>query len=200
MAANFAALQTTGHNIANANVDGYSRQQAEMATSKGQYSGAGLLRPRRRRDHGHALAQRVLTREAAAAKAQAAGDQARLDQLGPARAGLPAGRQGLGYAAGQLLNSMVDLASRPQDSSTREVVLARAQDVAARFAAAGAQLDNLRKASRRTCRTASPRSTELSQRIADVNDQISRTRLGQTPNDLLDQRDQLVADLSSTCR
>jgi flagellar hook-associated protein FlgK len=32
MAANYAALQTTGHNIANANVDGYSRQR-ELATA-----------------------------------------------------------------------------------------------------------------------------------------------------------------------
>ena len=35
MAASYAALQTTGHNIANANVAGYSRQQTELATAKG---------------------------------------------------------------------------------------------------------------------------------------------------------------------
>ena len=36
MAANFAALQATGNNIANANVDGYSRQQVLLSTSPGQ--------------------------------------------------------------------------------------------------------------------------------------------------------------------
>ena len=35
MAANYAALQTTSHNIANANVAGYSRQQVQLATALG---------------------------------------------------------------------------------------------------------------------------------------------------------------------
>ena len=43
MAANYAALQTTGHNIANANVEGYSRQRAELSTAPGQYTGAGFF-------------------------------------------------------------------------------------------------------------------------------------------------------------
>ena len=33
MAANYAALQVTGHNIANASVQGYSRQRVETATA-----------------------------------------------------------------------------------------------------------------------------------------------------------------------
>ena len=43
MAANYAALQVTGHNIANASVAGYSRQRVELATAAGQYSGAGYF-------------------------------------------------------------------------------------------------------------------------------------------------------------
>ena len=43
MAANFAALQTTGHNIANANTEGYSRQQVELATAGAQFSGSGFF-------------------------------------------------------------------------------------------------------------------------------------------------------------
>ena len=41
--ANYAALQTTGHNIANASTEGYSRQSTELATSGGQYTGAGFF-------------------------------------------------------------------------------------------------------------------------------------------------------------
>ena len=41
--ANQIALSTTGHNISNANVQGYSRQQVELATAAGQYSGAGYF-------------------------------------------------------------------------------------------------------------------------------------------------------------
>ena len=43
MAANYAGLQVTGHNIANANVEGYSRQRVDLATSEGQFTGAGFF-------------------------------------------------------------------------------------------------------------------------------------------------------------
>ena len=43
MAANYAALQTTGHNISNAGVEGYSRQRVELSTAQPQDSGAGFI-------------------------------------------------------------------------------------------------------------------------------------------------------------
>ena len=42
MAASYAGLQTTGHNIANANVEGFSRQQVALTTPEGQFTGAGF--------------------------------------------------------------------------------------------------------------------------------------------------------------
>jgi flagellar hook-associated protein 1 FlgK len=198
MAANFAALQTTGHNIANANVEGYSRQQVELESAGGQFSGAGFF------GRGVDVAtvarshNEFLTREATAAKAQAAGDQARLGQLRRLEQVFPPGEQGLGYAAGQVLNAMVDLASRPQDSSTREVVLARVQDLASRFAAAGAQLDSLQNGVAQDLQYGIAAVNQLTQRIADVNERIARfSGIGQPANDLLDQRDKLVSDLSA---
>ena len=198
MTANYAALQTTGHNIANANVDGYSRQRAELATAGGQFSGAGffgkgvdVVAVTRSYDA-------FLTREAVATNAQASADAARLGQLTQLEAVFPPGEQGLGYAAGQLLNAMVDLASRPQDISTREVVLARAQDVASRFAVAASQLDALQIGVGQDLSNDVASINSLAERIAQVNDQIGRLgSSGQAPNDLLDQRDKLVAELSS---
>ncbi len=193
----FAALQTTGHNIANANVAGYSRQQVELESAGGQYTGAGFF------GRGVDVAtvtrshNEFLTHEAAAAASMAAGDQARLEQLTRLEQAFPLGEQGLGYAAGQLLNSMADLASRPQDPSTREVVLARAQDVASRFAATGAQLDALQGGVTQDLQNSVAAANQLTQRIADVNQQIARSAgTGQPANDLLDQRDQLLSALS----
>ena len=198
MAASFAALQTTGHNIANANVVGYSRQQVELESAGGQFTGAGFF------GRGVDVAtvtrshNEFLTHEAAAATSLAAGDQARLEQLTRLEQAFPLGEQGLGYAAGQLLNSMVDLASRPQDSSTREVVLARAQDVASRFAATASQLDSLQGGVTQDLQNSVAAVNQLTQRIADVNQQIARSvGTGQPANDLLDQRDQLLSSLSA---
>jgi len=198
MTANYAALQTTGHNIANANVEGYSRQQVELASAGGQYSGAGFFGKgvdvaTVSRSHNE-----FLTREAATSKSQAAGDQARLEQLDRLEKIFPPGEQGLGYAAGALLNAMVDLASRPQDASGREVVLARVQDLASRFATAGAQLDSLQNGVTQDLQTGIAAVNQLTQRIADVNDRIAAlSGSGQPANDLLDQREQLVSQLSA---
>ena len=45
MTASYAALQTTGNNIANANTAGYSRQQVDLASAGGQLSWAGACAP-----------------------------------------------------------------------------------------------------------------------------------------------------------
>lgn len=197
LAANYAALQTTGHNIANASVDGYSRQQVALATRQGQFSGAGFF------GKGVDVASvtrahdAFLTREAASTKSLAAGDQARLEQLTRLEQVFPPGEQGLGYASGQLLNALADLASHPQDASTRQVVLARAQELADRFAAAGGQFDVLQQGVTHDLNYSIDCVNTLTQRIAGVNEQIARvTGSGQPANDLLDQRDQLVSELS----
>ncbi len=197
MAANFAALQTAGHNIANANVEGYSRQQVELATAQGQYTGAGFFGRGVDIEGVTRSHNAFVTREAAAASSQASADATRLEQLDRLEAVFPTGVSGLGYAAGEFLNSMVDLASRPQDSATRQVVLARASDVASRFAAAAAQLDELQTGVTQDLQNGVAAVNGLAQRIAQVNDSIARVQgSGQPPNDLLDQRDQLIAELS----
>jgi flagellar hook-associated protein 1 len=197
MFANYAALQTIGHNIANANTEGYSRQQVELATAQGQFTGAGFFGKgvdvvAVTRAHNE-----FLTREASTATAQASADAARLTQLQRLEAVFPPGENGLGHAASSLLNAMVDLASRPSDTSTRQVVLARAQELAHRYAGAGAQIDALQGGVVQDLQVAVASVNRLAQGIATVNDQIARAQgTGQAPNDLLDQRDQLVAELS----
>jgi flagellar hook-associated protein 1 FlgK len=197
MFANYAALQTIGHNIANVNTEGYSRQQVELATAQGQFTGAGFFGKgvdvvAVTRAHNE-----FLTREAATATAQSAADAARLEQLQRLEAVFPPGENGLGYAASSLLNAMVDLASRPADTSTRQVVLARAQELAQRHAGAGAQIDALQGGVVQDLQVAVASVNRLAQGIATVNDQIARAQgTGHAPNDLLDRRDQLIAELS----
>lgn len=43
MFANQAMLDTTAHNISNVNTPGYSRQQVELSTDGGMYTGAGFF-------------------------------------------------------------------------------------------------------------------------------------------------------------
>jgi flagellar hook-associated protein 1 FlgK len=197
MFANYAALQTTGNNISNASTPGYSRQQVELASAGGQQTGAGFF------GRGVDVAtvtrshDEFLTREATTSRAIAAGDEARQTQLERLEQLFQTGEAGLGYAAGQLLNAFVDVASKPQDLAARQVVLGRADELAARLRDANDQLDGLQAGVTADLKSAVATVNSLAQQIAQVNDQIAKTAgSGHTPNDLLDQRDALLAKLS----
>lgn len=197
MFASTASLQSTSHNIANANVAGYSRQETEVATSQGQFSGAGffgkgvdVVNVRRAHD-------RFLTMQAAVATSMAKMDEARQQQLVQLEDVFPPGEQGLGYAMGDFFASMTDLANSPSDNSARQVVLARAADVADRFAGAANRIDILQRGVVADLESSAVTVNSLAARIADVNDEIAGyAGLNQLPNDLLDQRDSLIKELS----
>lgn len=197
MTANYAAMQAVSHNIANANVAGYSRQQAEFATSQGQFTGAGFF--------GKGVTVQTVTRsysafmarEAAVAKSIASMDTARLNQLRQLEDVFKPGEQGIGHATSQFLNAMVDLASRPADSAGRQVVLARAEELASRFVDASRQIEALQRGVTSELNAAVVTINELARNIAQANQKIAySTGLGQPANDVLDERDRLLSRLS----
>ena len=196
MFANQAALQTIGQNIANANTVGYSRQSVVLTTSPGQYTGAGFFGKgvdvqTVMRSHND-----FLTKEAASSKSAAMADSTRAEQLARMEKVFPTGTDGLGYAASQFLNAMVDVTSRPSDPSARQVALGRANELAVRFSNAGQQLTDLQAGVVSDLKAHVSVVNELAKQIATINDQISKTRgSGHTPNDLLDKRDQLISQL-----
>lgn len=196
MAANYAALQTTGHNISNAGVEGYSRQRVELSTAQPQDSGAGFI--------GQGVDARTvvrahdafLSKEAVRSESVARMDEVRLQALRKLEDVFRTGELGIGHAASQFLNTMVDLANKPDDDATRQVVLSRADDVVQRFNDAGRQLDVLQDDMNASIRDAVAEVNSLARSIARANDSVLKARgSGQPPNDLLDERDRLVARL-----
>lgn len=197
MYANQAALQTVGQNIANANVAGYSRQEVVLTTPDGQFTGAGYFGKGVNVQTVTRSHNEFLTREAAASKSQAFMDTAMTAQLTQLEKVFPTGAEGMGQATNDFLNALVDVASRPSDPSARQVVLGKAQELAARFQNAGQQLADLQSGVVSDMNADVKVVNELARQIAAANDQIARTSgSSHTPNDLLDKRDQLVSQLS----
>ncbi len=197
MFANYAALQTTGNNIANANTDGYSRQQAEMETLPAQSSGSGFFGRGVNVTTVTRLHNQFLTREAAATRSAAAADEALSKQLQQLELVFQTGEAGLGHAVGQLLNSFADVASKPQDISSRQVVLARADEYAARFRVASEQLAAVQTGVNQDLKGSVNSVNGLTKQIANLNQQISTlSASGHSPNDLLDLRDSTLSKLS----
>jgi flagellar hook-associated protein 1 FlgK len=197
MLATQQSLVTTSANIANANTPGYSRQSVVLSTSGGQYTGAGFVPKGVQVETIQRAHNAFLTRESQLSAALAASDAARRDQLMRLESVFPTGEAGLGYAAGELLNSFVDVASRPEDVAARQVVLANAEEFALRVRSSTDKLDELQRGVIDDVRNSVSTINTLAARVAELNSKISLVRgAGHEPNDMLDQRDQIVKELN----
>lgn len=197
MFANQAKLDTIAHNISNASTEGYSRQEVQLSTEGGRYTGAGFYGRGVKIDTVSRASDSLLARDYNNNLSIASADQTRLDKLTQLEKTLSTGASGIGYAAGQMLNAFVDVANQPQDLSARQVVLSKATELASRMSTASTQLNDLQGGTLSDMRATVAEINSLAARIADMNQNIASVKgLGHEPNDLMDQRDLLVKNLS----
>lgn len=194
---NLAALQVIGHNIANVNTDGYSRQNVLLQSAGYQamgsgYFGKGVEIGSIERSHSE-----YLTREARLTSSVAAADQVRFSRLQQLESVFPIGSQGLGVALNDMLNAWNDVTSSPTNLTAREVVLARADEFASRLRASAGQLDMLKLSTEQQVQSSVDAVNRLAQNLASVNKRLTEAAGStQTPNDLLDERDQLLREIN----
>lgn len=195
--ANQLALQTAGNNVANVNTPGYSRQSVLMQSVDGAFSGSGY--------YGNGVTvetvlrnhDEFLTRQAALTNSVAAADSKRLEQLKRLEDLFPGGPSGLGAAVSDMLNAYSDVANAPTDLPSRAVVLARADEMAARFRTVAGSLVGLRQSIDSELQVTAGNITSLAVRIAQANEEIAATQgSDHEPNQLLDRREQLIRELN----
>ena len=197
LTANQTVLQTVGHNIANVNTVGYSRQNAVLQTNDGQYTGVGYIGKGVEVLTIQRNYSSFLTNQATLASAVSAGDSARADKLNQLQNLFPGGANALGAAVSDMLNAFSDVASTPTDLTARTVALARVSETAARLSGTAQALDELQTGVETELAQKIGSINTITSSIARVNEKIARAQGGgQPPNDLLDQRDQLVRDLN----
>jgi len=198
LAAAQGSLATISHNIANANVAGYSRQETLQATSPGQFTGSGfygrgvdLTTVRRQYDQ-------FLTASVQTSAAQAGADRMRASALAEMDALFADPELGIGAAMDGLFAAAGDLANRPADQATRQSFVARASQTAQRVTGMGAQLAELGTLAEGRLTQSVTQANQRLTEIRSLNTQIAQgLATGHTPNDLLDQRDVAVQALSS---
>ncbi|MGS5088792.1 flagellar hook-associated protein FlgK [Hydrogenophaga sp. A37] len=195
--ANLSALQVIGHNIANVNTAGYSRQTVDMRSSGyqtlgGNFYGQGVELGTVARQH-----DAYLTREAQLSSSVASADSERLARLNQLENLFPTGETGLGSAMNDLLNAWSDVASSPTNLAARAVVIGRGEEIAARLRDTAGQMDILASSARQQVGDTVDTINKLAGEIGILNQKIieSQGNTGQ-PNDLLDQRDTLIGELS----
>jgi flagellar hook-associated protein 1 FlgK len=194
-----AGLLTAGHNIANANTAGYSRQRIEQITNPAQYTGGGYLGSGTQVATIRRQYDALLANELRGAQSLASQTQAWLDGISRIDGMLADPLSGLSPAIDAFFAGVHDVASRPGDAATRQNLLSAAQTLAGRFRELDGQLSQARQAANARVTSSVAEINSLGRQIAQLNRDIIAAGGGtaaQPPNDLLDQRDRLVAQLA----
>ncbi|WP_036169470.1 flagellar hook-associated protein FlgK [Massilia sp. 9096] len=194
-----AALATTGNNITNANVDGYSRQvvvqstQISMGGANG-FIGTGTQIAQVKRYSDDFLNAQVRTAQTASSALSTYTAQATQvdDLMSDTTSGLSPALQGF-FAAVQNLSG--DRAGVP----SRQALLSAADTLASRFQSIDGRLQEIREGTNTQLTTSIAQINTYASQIAALNDKIGKLSAGNElnqPNDLVDQRDQLIMDLN----
>jgi flagellar hook-associated protein 1 FlgK len=192
------ALEMTGHNIANANTPGYSRQVAEFGTRGGQDIGVGFI------GSGTQITtiKRVYDQMLGEQWRTAMTGQARFDTLHTLSSRLDSlladPTTGLNSGLQAFFQSVQDVANDPGSIAARQALLGEAQGVVQRFQSLDQRLAETEAEVNQRVAFSVENINRLAVSIADVNNKIARSGglSGNQPNDLLDQRDALIRSLA----
>jgi len=193
------ALDTTAHNIANVSTEGYTRQRVEFETRTPQaygsnWIGSGVNATQVRRVYDQFLAEQARSSSGTLARLEAFASQAeRLDNLlGDTSNGLSASVQGY-------TDALNEVSSTPSSISARQVLLAQGRALVNRLQSYDTRLREMSSDVDARLPVEAGEITVLAQGVARLNGDIAVAiqQTGQPPNDLLDQRDQLIDQLSA---
>jgi flagellar hook-associated protein 1 len=186
-------LDLVGQNLANAVTPGYHRQALALVNRvTGDINGVGV---------DVASITRYTAAPARAAILAGNSDQAafdaRFDVRKQVESTFGAGDGGIGDQLNSFFNQVEELTARPDDTAARRPLIAAAGDLARQLNTAAGNIDRLRAEIGGQIPGEVNQLNEFAKRIADFNVRISyREQVGEQANDLRDQRDQVVNDLS----
>src|SRR4051794_30299435 len=202
-------LDTTGHNIANASTEGYSRQQVTLAASAalqvqtsgtahsvGGHLGSGVdvTGYRRVRDQFADLQYRGQNTGLAQQKARAEGlDSAELALNEP-------GDSGVSAQLGKFWTAWTNLSKNPADPSAKQALVGQAQSLTDSIQSVRSQLVSAQGAAQDQYDSITGTRGDIAQaatELAGLNKSIASFLVnGDAPNDLMDRRDMLLDQLS----
>ena len=191
------ALQTIGNNIANVNTPGYSRENVILSTAPEQYTGAGYVGDGVNVTTVAREFNAFLNQQATQTSSVAAGDQTLSTQMLSLQNLFVGGTNDVGQTISNMLNSFAGIAAAPTDMTARSVALANAGEAVTSMQQMASSLQTLQDSVTQPLAQMVTNVNSLAQNIAQVNSEIQAAQgSGQPPNQLLDQRDNLITQLN----
>lgn len=194
-----AALNTVSNNIASYNVAGYTRQttvlgQANSSLTAGGWVGNGVYVNGVQREY-----NAFITNQLRAAQTQSSGLTARYDQMSKINDMLSDTTNSLSATLQDFFATLQTLVSNAEDPAARQALLGKAGGLVNQFKVTDQYLRDQDKQVNLSISSSVDQINSYAQQIADLNEKITKMTgvgAGASPNDLLDQRDQLVSELN----
>ena len=194
-----SALNTVSNNISSYNVAGYTRQTTVLGASNSTLTGGGWV--------GNGVyvsgVQReydaFITNQLRAAQTQSSGLTTRYQQMSKIDDVLSDTTNSLSTTLQDFFKSLQTLVSNAEDPAARQTVLGKADGLVNQFKTNDQYLRDQDSQVNTAIATNVDQINNYAKQIANLNDQISRLTgvgAGASPNNLLDQRDQLVSELN----
>ena len=192
-------LQTAGHNINNAATEGYNRQSVLVSTAGAQSTGSGFIGMGVQTDSVQRAFNSFLSRQLVNAQSDGASMLSYGQEITQINNLFADRSVGISPALQKFFDGIQAVASAPADPAARQEALGRANSLVTQFNDANTFLNAQRDNINTQITTVVTQVNSHVERVRELNQQITNARAsgsGQPPNDLLDQRDQTVAELS----
>ncbi|WP_420477218.1 flagellar hook-associated protein FlgK [Noviherbaspirillum sp. ST9] len=193
-------LVTTGHNIANVNTPGYSRQVVVQSASAGQDIGVGFIGKGTEVSTIRRVFNEFLHNQVVAGETTKGAIDSFYAQIKQIDNMLADATSGISSTMQDFFEGIQDVAANPGSAASRQAMLSSAEAMAARFDSIGGRLDEMRQSLNGQITSSISAINTYAQQIGALNDAIEKAQgtagEGKPANDLLDQRDQVIAELS----
>lgn len=191
-------LMTTQHNIANSNTDGYSRQRTIQRSNIAVGTGAGFIGQgvgvsTIERQYSSFLSGQVNTAQSTVGELDTF-----LAQISQIDNMLADQSSGLSPALQDFFRGVQDVAANPSLLPSRQSMISSAEALVSRFRSLDERLNNMYAGVNEQITSTVSAINTYAEQVAEVNQRIvlARSAGDQPPNDLLDQRDQLITELN----
>lgn len=193
------ALQTTSNNIANANTPGYALEQVTFSTAPGQATGSYYLGSGVQVDGVQRMVNSVANAQVNSANSSYSRYQTSSQYASQIDNLLGNQQTGLQPALQNFFNAIQGVASSPTSVSARQELISQGQNLAGTFNNLSQQINTTSTQLNGQISSTVGQINSLASQIANLNVQIrsqNNNNVVGKPNGLLDQRDQLLTQLS----
>ena len=198
-----AGMATTSNNIANANTPGYSLERTVQAQMPAQNTGSGFMGQGVSVSTVQRLYDQFLTGQVLAAQTQSSNLNTQLGLAQQVSNLLGNSSSGLTPAMQSFFTAVNAVANAPQSIPARQTLISSAQSLADGVQSMNQNLNQIRDDLNGQISNSVTQINSYAKQIASLNDQIVQLQANspnQPPNSLLDQRDQLINQLSQEIR